>query len=61
MSEELKCKCKIGKTYNPDDPECIRCKNAEKLLLFMIDRAIEKAIIKGDERALSKILDIIDE
>ena len=44
MSEERKCKCRIGKTYNPDDPECIRCKNAEKLLLFMMDRAIEKAI-----------------
>jgi hypothetical protein len=31
-----------------------------KTLLFMMDRAIEKAITKGDERALSKILDIID-
>lgn len=60
MSEERKCKCKIGKTYNPEDPECIRCKNAEKLFEFMLDRAFEKAIVEGNTSALAKILDIID-
>lgn len=60
MSEEHKCECKMGKTYNSEDPECIRCKNAEKLFYFMLDRAFEKALVEGNTSELFKILDAID-